>query len=391
MPRGPRLAHRPGRRSVHGLGAVTLILAVLAARTAAQTPAAAPPDLAARLSDAPAAMEYWDLTGQFRSGHRLFARFLITNEGPGSHTGAAVGHLILPTGAITPLKWGRTRDDWTISPDGLRLKIGKAVLDLSTAATVFDVDSDKQGIKIHVEFTRTGAPIAADPDPGTYRVEIVTPVPAHGTVWMRDMATPVPVDGTMALTHSWMERSEAEIVRQRSEVLAATEDGGLYFSDVAFVDGRRRSSLIVTRAGRVVYRVEDLPVAFTGAATGSGDARYPVADTWESRTADVQFVARLQREWLRWNPLDIIPAPFRWVLALKAQPQRVWADAAVALAVAAQPDRPALTARGTGVAVVTFQQPVKAPLTPTLSPQGSAGSGGHAASRELVPARDGRR
>ena len=360
MPRGPRLAHRPGRRSVHGLGAVTLILAVLAARTAAQTPAAAPPDLAARLSDAPAAMEYWDLTGQFRSGHRLFARFLITNEGPGSHTGAAVGHLILPTGMSTPFKWGRTRDDWTISPDGRRLKIGKAVVDMSNAATVFDVDTDKHGIKIHIEFTRPGAPIAVHPDPGAYRVEVVTPVPARGTVWLRDMEAPVAVDGTMALTHSWMERSEAEILRQRSEVLAAAEDLGLYLSDVTFVDGHRRSSLIVTRAGRVAYRADDLPVAFTGTATFPGDARYPVADAWESRVGDVQFVAHLQREWLRWTPLDIIPAPFRWVLALKAQPQRIWADADVALTVAAHPDRPALAARGTGVAVVTFQQPVAA-------------------------------
>ncbi len=110
----------------------------------------------------------------------------------------------------------------------------------------------------------------------------------------------------------------------------------------------------------VAYRADDLAPAFAGAPTRPGDARYPVADTWESRTADVQFVARLQREWLRWNPLDIIPAPFRWVLALKSQPQRVWADADVALAVAAQPDRPALTVRGTGVAVVTFRQPVAA-------------------------------
>ena len=304
-------------------------------------------------------MEYWDLTGQFRSGHRLFARFLITNEGPGSHTGAAVGHLVLPTGAITPIKWGRTRDDWTISPDGLRLKIGKAALDMSNPAMVFDVDTDKHGIKIHVEFTRPGAPIAIDPDAGAYRVEVVTPVPARGTVWLRGMDGPVAVDGTMALTHSWMERSEADIVRQRREVLGATEDVGFYLSDVAFVDGRRRSSLIVTRAGRVAHRTDDPPVAFTGAPTRPGDARYPVADTWESRTADVQFMARLQREWLRWNPLDIIPAPFRWVLALKAQPQRVWSDADVALTVAAQPDRPALAVRGTGVTVVTFQQPVK--------------------------------
>ena len=380
MPCGPRIGRRPGRRSLHVRRAVRLVLAVVAVRAAAQTPAPTAPELAARLSDAPAAMEYWDLTGQFRTGHRLFARFLITNEGPGSHTGAAVGHVVLPTGAITPFKWGRTHADWSISPDGRRLKIGKAVLDISNAATVFDVDTDKHGIKIHVEFTRPAAPIAADPDPGTYRVEVVTPVPARGTVWLRGMEAPVAVDGTMALTHSWMERSEAEIVRQRSEVLAATEDVGLYLTDVAFVDGRRRSSLIVTRAGRVVHRAEDLPVAFAGTATRPGDARYPVADTWDSRTADVQFAARLQREWLRWNPLDIIPAPFRWVLALKAQPQRVWADADVVLAVAARPDRPALTARGTGVAVVTFQQPVKEPLTPPLSPQGSAGSG-HAAPR----------
>jgi len=356
-PRGSRIGHRSGRRSVRILGAVTLILAV---RAAAQTPAATPPDLAARLSDVSTAMEYWDLTGQFRSGHRLFARFLITNEGPGSHTGAAVGHLVLPTGAITPIKWGRTRDDWTISPDRRRLKIGKAVLDMSNAATVFDVNTDKHGIKIHVEFTRPGAPIALNPDPGAYHVEVVTPVPARGTVWLRGMEAPVTIDGTMALTHSWTERTEAEILRQRNEVLAATDDIGLYLSDVAFVDGRRRAALIVTRAGRTVYRADDVPLAWAGAATLPGDAHYPVAEAWESRTADVQFVARLQRERLRWNPLDIIPAPFRWLLALKVQPQRVWADADVALTIAAQPDRPALEVSSTGVAVVTFQQPVAA-------------------------------
>ena len=316
--------------------------------------------LAARLSDMPAAMEYWDLTGQFRSGHRLFARFLITNEGPGAHGGAIVGHLVLPTGAITPLKWGRMRDAWTISPDGLRLKIGKAVLDMRTAATTFAVDTDKHGIKVGVEFTRPDAPIAVHPDPTAYRVEVVTPVAARGTVWLRGMATPVPVDGTMALTHTWMDRSEVEIVRRRNEVLAATEDVAFYLSDVAFVDGRRRASLIVTRAARVAYRTDDLPVAFAGTAVLPDDARYPVADVWEGHTADVQVVARLQRAWLRWNPLDIIPAPFNWLLALKTRPQRLWADAEVSLTLAAQPDHPALAARGTGVAVVTFHQPVAA-------------------------------
>ena len=61
----------------------------LALWLAATAHAGGPPtdiDLAAVLPRGDEAVEYWDLVGDFDSGHRLYARFLITNVGPGDHT-----------------------------------------------------------------------------------------------------------------------------------------------------------------------------------------------------------------------------------------------------------------------------------------------------------------
>jgi hypothetical protein len=154
-----------------------------------------------------------------------------------------------------------------------------------------------------------------------------------------------------------MERSETEVVGQRHELLAGTGDIGLYLCELAFVDGRRRTILVVSRGGHTVYNADPPPLRRTGAML-TGDSSYPVHATWGSHGPDVQLGARLQHEWLRWNPLDLIPAPFRWLVGLKAQPQRVWADADVVVTLSALPERPRLELQSTGIAVVTFQQPV---------------------------------
>ena len=59
---------------------------------------AQPASLAARMSTAETASEYWDLSARFESGHSLVARFQITNEGPGQHTAVAIGHVVFPDG-----------------------------------------------------------------------------------------------------------------------------------------------------------------------------------------------------------------------------------------------------------------------------------------------------
>ena len=47
-------------------------------------------ELATRLPAGSTAIEYWDVTAWFESGQRIFVLFLVTNDGPGVETAAAV-------------------------------------------------------------------------------------------------------------------------------------------------------------------------------------------------------------------------------------------------------------------------------------------------------------
>lgn len=342
-------------RSSAGTWGVLVCLAAGAAP--AQAPAPRPPSVVARLSDAAEAMEYWDVAAQLDSGHRFFARFLITNEGPGQHTAAAVGHLVLPDGAVAPIKYGRAREGWQLSPDRRRLKIASAVLDLSEPLWRVEIDSDTYGFKVRLQLTRAAAPVSTEPLPGAYWVDVVTPTPARGTVWLRGMEAPLPVEGTVALTDTRMERNEADLVQRRAELFAGAGDLGIYLADLTLADGRRRGTLIVRDDTRVRYRSDDLPVIFGDRLTVPGDPAYPVPARWQIDRPAVRATVRLDREWLRWAPLDIVPQPFRFLLSLRAAPQLVWADADFELDLASTGDGGAPRAQGRGIALVALARP----------------------------------
>ena len=338
-------------------GAGTWGLLVCLAAGAARAQAPSPPAVVARLSDAAEAMEYWDVAAQLQSGHRFFARFLITNEGPGAHTAAAVGHLVLPDGAITPIKYGRAREDWQLSPDRRRLKIASAVLDLSAPLWRVEIDSDTNGFKVQLQLSRAAAPVSTEPLPGAYWVDVVTPTPARGTVWLRGMEAPLPVEGTVALTYTRMERNETDIVQRRAELFARAGDLGIYLADLTLADGRRRGTLIVCDDTRVRYRSDDLPVIFGDELTAPGDPTYPVPARWQVDSPAARAAVRLDREWLRWAPLDIVPQPFRFLLSRRAASQLVWADADFALELAPTGDGGAPKVQGRGIALVALARP----------------------------------
>jgi hypothetical protein len=301
-------------------------------------------------------MEYWDITARFESGHRFAARFLITNEGPGSRTAAAVGHLVLPGGKVVPIKYGRTREAWTLGAEGRRIKIASAVLDLSRSPAQVEVDSDKRGIKLQLEFESTAPPVALSPLPGAYEIEALTPIPVRGMMALRGMSGPRTLQGTIAVTHTWMEDSEANLVRQRAELFAHSGEIGIYLNELILADGRRRGWLAVRRGAEVVQWSDDLALRFGDTTTTTDDSRYPLSVRWDAEAGSSRLRADLRHEWLRWAPLDIIPQPFRFLLSLQAQPRQVWADAEIELALSdAGAAAPALS--GAGIGVVMFAGP----------------------------------
>ena len=67
------------------------------------------------------------------------------------------------------------------------------------------------------------------------------------------------------------------------------------------------------------------------------------------------------RELVRMNSLDILPQPFRMLLAPGGQPQQVWADATVDVAAKPRDGGGAVSARGSGIVTWTFARPFDRP------------------------------
>ena len=86
----------------------------------------------------------------------------------------------------------------------------------------------------------------------------------------------------------------------------------------------------------------------------------------------------LDQEWLRFDPFESIPQPFRWFVRRSSKPEQVWADAQIAVRLCPTPETPSLPDAGetesdsnskreteektaersvTGVASITFLNP----------------------------------
>ena len=121
---------------------------------------------------------------------------------------------------------------------------------------------------------------------------------------------------------------------------------------------------------------------------GTGSNRsYPTPQGFEFADAKGVVDISLAGDWLRFDPLEVIPQPFRWIIAQRSQPQEVWADARIGVSISPTPESPPLPSSGetksvsqiteasndsrahreleeetagssmTGVAFITFQNP----------------------------------
>lgn len=322
---------------------------------------ATPPrsESAARLSTAPAATEYWDLTARFDGGYRLFERFLITNEGPGAQTAAATGCVVLPDGHVSEFKNGRAKGAWKLSPDRLRIDVASSALDLHAPQRTLVIDSTTQAVKITLHFAAGAPPAAgADPPAPAFRsdtLEIAAPI--EGTVFVRGMAAPVTVHGTAALVHVSMDERESSLVRRRIEFVGGTPDLALSLSDIMTPSGTHRRWLALQRRGAIAYQSTDFELALGPAAAATAASKYPVPAQLHIRNGEITLDIRLERLLLRANPLDAVPQPFRFLLSRTSAPQRTWADASFHLRLAAGTDAP-VEMDGQGILAVNFLSPV---------------------------------
>jgi hypothetical protein len=338
-------------------GLLSGLMVLLAAWvSAADAPAPPARDPSARLSSAAAASEYWNLTARFDGGYRLFARFGITNQGPGERTAGALWYLVHPDGRVSEFRNGRTKSRWTVSRDGLYIDVASSTLDLRAPVRRLELDTTSQGGRIMLRFPAADlapAPAAAG---RFHAATLQTSAPIEGTIWEHGMAAPVAVRGTTTLTHVWMDERLADVLRSHTEFVGAAQDLTVYLSNFVTPAGAQRRSLLVEHGGTIVYQSADLDMVLDPPERAARDPRYPLPGRLLARAGRVSLEVRAEGLLHRTNPLAAVPQPFRFLFSLEIDPRFVWTDASFRLTLPAADGAPR-EVEGRGILAIIFVNP----------------------------------
>jgi hypothetical protein len=82
------------------------------------------------------------------------------------------------------------------------------------------------------------------------------------------------------------------------------------------------------------------------AQRGDETRLYPLPRRFDFATQFGSGQITLGREWLRFDPLAVIPQPFRWFVRRKTKPRQVWADAQIRVTLSTTPGPPSLPDAG---------------------------------------------
>lgn len=86
------------------------------------------------------------------------------------------------------------------------------------------------------------------------------------------------------------------------------------------------SCFAVVENGRWIFESPDATAELSGTTLGGTGDRYPVPSRIVWRDGGTTLTIEPQRELLRVEPLDVVPQPFRLLLALRSSPRRIWAE-----------------------------------------------------------------
>ena len=353
-------ADAPPRRIRAAVVLAWLVPALLAAAPAPRG------DPASRISDGGSASEYWDLVARFDSGHHLFARFLITNQGPGEKTGVAYGHFVEPDGTARSWRNGRSQQNWNLGPNGLLLNVGSSDLDLRKQP--YRLRIHKKKVKIDLRFEPVAAAAwdakARSSEPAVDL--LATSAPIRGSVWFRGMPAALELKGRIALTHTWMERSEAKIALRRLDFFSLGDEAAIHLRDFEAPDGTRSHWLAIVRAGETEFETSNFEVSYEGRSDSCHSADYPIPKILRFRGPAVRGEIRIGVGLVHHDPMQDIPQPFRFLLSLSMRPHRMWAESPFEVTVGSGPDE--LKIHGTELTNVTYLNPPPPPATKTVPP-----------------------
>lgn len=280
------------------------------------------------------------------------------------------GQLVTPEGEIVRFRTGDSAGDWTLSPDGRRLELEKALLDQGDGE--LRIRFEKKKVKLDLRVRTTGpAAWSSNLSRAGYAVDLLeSAAPIEGTIWTRGMPAPLAVRGVVGETHRWFDDLEAHLVQRRIELFSLDGKDAIYLIDARTPKGESHAWLVVQRGGRTLRELE-VDVTVVG---GSAQDGYGVPQELRLSGAGVSGTIRFGREIARYAPLGDLPTPIRVVVSVAMKPLRVWSAASFELELGAPASAAPISLRGEGIGEVTFLNPLPvrdAPMGafPALDPE----------------------
>jgi hypothetical protein len=327
-----------------GLIALALALSALAARADAF-------DAALRLPEGDSAWEAYELVAVLDRGFHVTARFMVTNEGPGQHSAVNFGHVVRPGAAPVPFQNGRREGKWRLAADGRRIEIGSSLLVLGDGVRHFEVDNDKRGIKVFLDWEASASARSAPELVPGYRIDVLElATPVRASIQVGDMTAPRVLEGTLALTRSRAQASESDLVQRRSDVVGVEPGSPFYL--VALSPPKDVLPVAWLSLGTNPDAASRADVHTRGALVGAEG--YAVPKEWKLSGPDWSGSLTLGESKLEVDPLGALPTFLRMVYSLRGRPHRSWIDAHFELSLATGPSQPARRLSGAAIAVLTF-------------------------------------
>ena len=312
-----------------------------------------PLDPSARMLEGSDAIEAWTLYVELDSGHRIAQRFLISNAGPGDHNAVAVGHLSEPGRPPYRYQNGRRRARWTLSDDHLFLDIAASHLDLHRPTGELRITKKEIEIRLFFEFPKTGlaSRVPNDRLPNDYYVDVLAvAAKTRGTIQAPWMTEPLETHGRTWLAHTWTQRDEAKLLDRRVEIYGYNEGTSFYGLQIRRGKNFDRGWILAeSDSSKMIESLINIPARWTEIeSTGNHGptSAYPVPSRFEFSGGSPSGQITLGREWLRFDPLAVIPQPFRWFIRRKTKPRQVWADALIRVTLSTTPGPPSLPDAG---------------------------------------------
>lgn len=307
-------------------------------------------DPSARLLHEDDASEAWTLFIELESGHRITQRFLLSNAGPGEHSAVAIGHLLEPGRAPFRYENGRRRPRWTLSEDRLFFDIAASHLDLHRPNGELRITKDEIEIRLFFDFAaqNPSASVPAERLPPGYHVDLLAVAAAtHGSIKAPWMDRPLESQGRAWVVHTWTEEDEADLLSRRVEVFGQTRQASFYGIQLAGRGDWESAWAIMSDAKQgIIESAINVPGRWNESARQGTSSSYPTPGAFQMLDEPFSGQIALNREWLRFDPLEVIPQPFRWFIRRSSKPQEVWADAQIEVTLSVAPGTPSLPAAG---------------------------------------------